>query len=62
MPNELVARGPAAAQNFFQVDLESGQQRQLTDLKARSVIKTSMCRLTASRSCSIDCGATPISC
>ena len=31
--------GMIGAQNFFRVDLESGQQRQLTDLKAGFVIQ-----------------------
>ena len=42
MPNgkALVALGGTlGAQNFFRVDLESGQQRQLTDLKPGSVIQ-----------------------
>jgi Tol biopolymer transport system component/tRNA A-37 threonylcarbamoyl transferase component Bud32 len=42
MPNgkALIAlEGNLGAQNFFRVDLQSGQQRQLTDLKARFVIQ-----------------------
>jgi Tol biopolymer transport system component len=42
MPNEnvlIALQGNVGAQNFFWIDLDSGQRRQMTDFKDRSVIQ-----------------------
>ena len=59
----ITLQGTAPNQNFFRLDLETAEQRQLTsfDLRAARWFRTSTSRPTASGSCSIDSVITPTS-